>query len=293
VGTYRYLIASLLKAPGRRHYTCPNCGAAGAAVVRRKYLVTQLRRCAGCGLLFRTPTDSAADNEIFYNRFYRQGTTTDTPAEDELAAQIESGFSGFQYSYERHIRLLRGCGVGPGARVFDFGCSWGYGPFQLARHGYKVTAFEIGRGRADFARHRLGVDVIGSREALLDFAELHAGAFDAFFSSHVLEHVPQPGEAIAIAERLLRPGGLFISLTPNGSAAAQRAQPNWEKWWGEVHPNFIDDVYLNTALARWPRTLFASPLSDADLGRLMPSKSAPQVIGPLDTLELGCVAVRP
>ncbi len=292
MGTCRYLLSSVRKAVKRRYYRCQNCGAAAGELVRRKYFVTQLRRCGNCALLFRTPVDVADENSEFYNGTYRQGTVTDTPDDDALAVHIASGFSGFQYSYDRHIRLMQACGAGAGARVFDFGCSWGYGPFQLARQGLKVTAFEIGRSRADFARTRLGVDVIDDPGGLLAFADKNAGTFDVFFSSHVLEHVPSPGETIAIATRLLRPGGVFISLTPNGSTAARVVQKDWDKWWGEVHPNFIDDVYLNKSLARWRRALFRSPLSDGELATLMPSLAFPAVIGPLDTLELGCVAVK-
>ncbi len=292
MATYRYLLSSIRKATKRRYYECQNCGAADSELVRRKYVVTQLRRCGHCGLLFRTPVDVPDENNAFYNGTYRQGVTTDMPDEAALAEHIDSGFAGFQYSYDKHIRLMQACGAGAGARAFDFGCSWGYGAFQMARQGLKVMAFEIGKDRADFARTRLGVDVIDDRRDLLDFADKHAGTFDVFFSSHVLEHVPSPGEAIAIARRLLRPGGLFISLTPNGSAAARVTQKDWDKWWGEVHPNFIDDVYLNKALSPWRRALFRSPLSDGELAALMPSLAFPAVIGPLDTLELGCVAVK-
>lgn len=243
--------------------------------------------------MFRTPVDLDEENISFYNKRYRQGSAINTPNDIEFANYMKSGFSEFQYSYEKHIRLINACEIVIGAKVFDFGCSWGYGPFQLARHGFEVKAFEIGKSRAEFARTRLGVDIITDHEALLAFADKNAGTFDLFFSSHVLEHVPSPSGTIAIAKKLLRGGGLFISLTPNGSRQAQIAQKEWNKWWGEVHPNFIDDYFLNKEFAQWRRVIFRSPLNEEQLSRFMPSFAFPHIIGPLDTLELGFVAVKP
>ncbi len=42
------------------------------------------------------------------------------------------------------------------------------------------------------------------------------GAFDAIFCVNVLEHVPDPGQLIREAARILSPGGLFFGITPNG-----------------------------------------------------------------------------
>jgi len=43
-----------------------------------------------------------------------------------------------------------------------------------------------------------------------------AGAFDAVFSINVLEHVPEPAAVLRESARVLRPGGLFLAVTPNG-----------------------------------------------------------------------------
>jgi Transposase domain (DUF772) len=41
----------------------------------------------------------------------------------------------------------------------------------------------------------------------------------------------------------LSPQGLFIAFVPNGSEAFKRTSPDWTHLWGEVHPNFIDDIW--------------------------------------------------
>ena len=80
----RYLGRSALKLQRGQGSSCPSCGGQESQVLDRKAWVLAFRRCAGCQLLFRAPTTSAAENEAFYQTAYRQGFTTDLPSEQEL-----------------------------------------------------------------------------------------------------------------------------------------------------------------------------------------------------------------
>ncbi len=44
------------------------------------------------------------------------------------------------------------------------------------------------------------------------------GSFDGVYSINVLEHVPDPARFVAETARVLKPGGLFLAITPNGDA---------------------------------------------------------------------------
>ncbi|NIA14280.1 MAG: methyltransferase domain-containing protein [Nitrospiraceae bacterium] len=44
-------------------------------------------------------------------------------------------------------------------------------------------------------------------------------AFDAVFCINLLEHVPEPGQAVAETARVLGKGGRFLAVTPNGNVA--------------------------------------------------------------------------
>ena len=259
---FGYFVRSLAAQFSSARFACLNCGTGGAAVVDRKYGVTQLRRCRACALLFRTPTDDPVGNASFYENDYAQGFTTSLPDDAALAAMMDRGFAGGEKDYAYYIGVLARLGVGPGRAVFDFGCSWGYGSYQLARAGYEVTAYEVAPSRRRYARDKLAVrvvdDMVGGTEAL-------AGAFDCFFAAHVIEHVPSPARAFDHAMRLLKPGGLFVSFTPNGSAGHRAASPAWSKLWGEVHPNFIDDVFLDYSFRSSPRVVGSSPVREASL----------------------------
>ncbi len=53
-----------------------------------------------------------------------------------------------------------------------------------------------------------------------------SGKFDVFFSSHVLEHVPDLRKVFEYAASVLRRGGIFVAFTPNGSTTACCATPS-------------------------------------------------------------------
>lgn len=257
IARLRYLAwaaGRLLVGGGR---ACPSCGETRGARLDHKFLVTSLRRCAGCGVMFRAPTDAPSALARFYQSAYREGFTTDLPDDAALAELIARRFRDTDRDYGRTIRILRALGVAPGSRLFDFGCSWGYGSWQLRDAGFEVEAYEISVPRRTFAAEKLGIAVQDSTDAV-------AGPFDVFFSSHVLEHVPEHGPVFALAHRLLRPGGLFVALTPNGSDIFRRKWPRrWHTHWSKVHPLLLDELYYDRVFAAVPR-LFAS--SDHGVG---------------------------
>ena len=152
--SYSYLLLSAKKSLLGQGFACPSCGARDAKVVDRKWLVTSLRRCGSCRLLYRTPTTSEEENERIYQTTYREGFTTDLPSDAELKQLIETEFAASEKNYRPYIDVLEALGAASGSRLFDFGCSWGYGSWQLARHGYQTAAYEISKPRAQFAARK-------------------------------------------------------------------------------------------------------------------------------------------
>lgn len=249
-----YLFSSVCKrlSGGYRH--CPSCGATPAEQLDRKWLVTSFCRCSRCQLLYRMPTSDSQENEAFYQKDYTEGFTTDMPSVPEVQELIATRFAGSEKNYAHYLAVLHALDVRPGAQLFDYGCSWGYGSHQLAAAGYKVDAFEISRPRADYARHQLGVSM-PAMEALVP------ATYDVFFSAHVIEHVPSPSAMISLGMRLLKPGGLFVCFCPNGSLAfRQRAPRDWHLMWGQSHPQLMDEVYLRQAFPGQSLLVHSAPL---------------------------------
>lgn len=231
---------------------CPSCGADGSEVVDRKYWFAELRRCGSCRLLYRAPTSTAAEQAAFYSSGYQEGFTTAMPDASTLQGLVDAGFRGTEKDYVGYIDVLDALGARPGQRLLDFGCSWGYGSWQLARHGFEVDAVEVSGPRAGFAREKLGVNVLSSVAP--------TAAYDVFFSAHVLEHVPSVASVIALAHQVLRPGGLFVAFTPNGSAAHRARSPSsWHLLWGLVHTNFLDDAFYRARFSGRPYLLASAP----------------------------------
>jgi len=231
---------------------CPNCGHKEFETLDRKALVTELRDCARCRLMYRFPTDPAEDSIEFYQEDYEQGFTTDMPDDAALKHLTDSRFTGHEKDYAALIALLADLGVTSDARIFDYGCSWGFGSWQFAKAGHDVKSFEISRIRARYAREKLGVDAIDDEAALKGASHIF-GTCDLFFSNHVLEHVPSPSDVVATARKLLKPGGLFVAITPNGSLGYREvAASGWHRLWGKVHPNMLNDAF-------WAREFSADP----------------------------------
>lgn len=267
---------------------CPNCRSPLYARMDQKYLVTELRRCRACRLMYRSPSDSAAENDAYYQDAYRAGFATDLPDDTQLALLKAARFRTTEHSYAHILSLIECLELPRGSRVFDYGCSWGYGTWQFRDAGYDVSGYEISRPRADFARRKLELNLLERLPPLVDAGPL-GGAVDCFFSSHVIEHVPRPDGVIELARALLRPGGYFFAITPNGSDQFRAKHPGkWHRLWGKHHPNFIDDGYWRHALKPRPLLLATLPVASELVASFTRGGTYTDPI--LDGDELVCIA---
>lgn len=236
---FRYLADSALHSLARLHLECPSCGERESELVARKYMVTSLRRCSNCRLLFRAPTTPPATYNRYYQHRYTSGLTTELPDDERLQEYKATGFSGTEKDFSRYARILDALGVKNGARLLDYGCSWGYGCWQLEQHGFEVVGYDLSEPRVAYGTEKLGVDLVSESTQI-------PGGFDVFFSTHVIEHVPDADGLLSFAFSRLKPGGLFVAVTPNGSSEYRARRPdNWFRVWGFKHPILFDDVFLN------------------------------------------------
>lgn len=278
----RYLFNSAIKTLAGRGFECPSCRYPGGTVIDRKYLVTSLRRCGGCHLLYRTPTTTEAENAAIYQTAYTEGFTTELPDLATLTRYRTAGFAGTEKDYRYHLDVLAAVGGRPGQRVYDFGCSWGYGSYQIRMAGYRTDSYEISKPRAAFAAAELGVTIVPPEAA-------EEGGYDVFFSSHVIEHVPVVEAMIGLAGRLLKPGGVMLTFTPNGGDEFRRVNADgWHHLWGFVHPQLVDRTYLEHRFRGHRYLIGSTPLPLEQLAGWV--ERAPLVL-PLDGVEL-VIAVR-
>jgi 2-polyprenyl-3-methyl-5-hydroxy-6-metoxy-1,4-benzoquinol methylase len=85
----------------------------------------------------------------------------------------------------------------------------------MREEGWRVFGTEYDGASAIAARETYGLDV---RTGNLEEAGFPPGGFDVITMSHVLEHLPDPVDALERCRRLLRSGGLIVAAVPNLSS---------------------------------------------------------------------------
>ncbi len=145
---------------------------------------------------------------------YRPGT----PRLHALASPLLRAFD------RRRLSLLRKA-TGSGARVLDVGA--GRGRFVAAARaaGFDASGIEpSSRGAGAAADWGVAVEQVG-----IEQADVPAGSLDAITLWHVLEHLEDPGGALARIATWLRPGGALIVAVPN--LASLQARLGGDRWY--------------------------------------------------------------
>jgi SAM-dependent methyltransferase len=221
-----------------------------------------------------------------YQRSYRQpGLTTDLPDPAVLIDLLKTDFRGSSKDFSRVIELLDALSIERPAKILDFGANWGYGVYQLQRAGYEAIGYEVSIPRAAYSRN-LGVEILTDWQAVIQ-----GGPYDVVFSSHVLEHTPDPAEALRKQCEVLNPGGVVIAYCPNGSPsfyAAQRAV--FHRLWGRVHPVMLDETFVRK-VTTWPIAIGAHLPKDLEGLAVWDRKAS--WTGSLNTSELLIVLAAP
>jgi SAM-dependent methyltransferase len=137
---------------------------------------------------------------------------------DELAATYEHTEPYKRFFYGTRFRAVLGA-LDPraGEEVLEVGCGSGYYVRELVQRGAKVTATEYAPSPLAQAKRNLGPLAPKVDFRLEDAQSLTLGdaAFDKVLLSEVIEHLPDPGRAIAEAARVLRPSGVLVVSTPS------------------------------------------------------------------------------
>ena len=191
-------------------------------------------RCAACG--GEEGRRLAAVDHITGERFEvvvcsRCGLGRTDPAPADLLRHYPTGYYGsggirFNPLVEAAIRTSRGARVAavtraraaPGA-ILDIGCGRGLMLYDLARRGWRTVGVEMSEAASRHAREVLGLDV---RVGDLAGCKFPGASFDVVTLFHVLEHLPDPDNALSEARRVITPDGRLLVEVPNFGSLQSR-----------------------------------------------------------------------
>lgn len=211
-------------------------------------------RCPGCELMFVEPFPGY----VAYNDAYYQGRGADPYVDYE--AEYRDYRATFRMEELDDLWRLasghigRAAATGPVAWL-DFGCGAGGLLKYLADKSAVKTA--AGARTLELSGHDIGVyaeRLRGDGWRILGLDELKAqpdATYDVISMIEVVEHLEHPDPAIALAARLLKPGGLLLLTTGNVASPAARVQGlSYGYCMPEVHVSYFTPSGLEILYAR-------------------------------------------
>lgn len=221
-------------------------------------------RCSNpiCGLMWLNPMPIEEDLYLAYQKYYTHAFATNRKS--SLFSRIKSTHQALHFNhpikesssaYQFLSKLL--------SKLDFFKESMDYPLifFKDLPHG-KLLELGVGSGEtlkqfSDWGWQAEGLDFdpeavkacalrgLKVRQGDLHSQKIANETFDAIFSAHVMEHVPNPIELITEGLRVLKPGGLFVAVTPNGKSALHSL---FKKDWRGLEPPRHLHIFTKEAL---------------------------------------------
>ena len=212
---------------------CPFCGSAREHELERfgfEHRYTY-RRCLDCGLAYQSPRP-VYDSEFIETAYEVYGSHNEAFwKEGKLTPFGEVVYQDYAHilkELERHL--------GRKGRLLEVGSNTGFFLKVAQDLGWTAIGVEISHSMAELAKRDFGVHAISADWVKVDFTE----AFDVAYSSHVIEHVPDPAAWMKRFREVLRSDGILCLSVPNMESLDRRfkralkrlglRKDRWEPW---------------------------------------------------------------
>jgi SAM-dependent methyltransferase len=182
-------------------------------------------------------------------------------------------YSQYWWSNRYYAKLARRHGPREG-RLLEVGCGLGHLLAWLTDR-YQVVGTDVNPWALEEARRNVPQGQFLQLSAQ-DMGPLEDSSFQIVIAKHVVEHLPEPEQALGEFSRLLAPGGLLLLATPNLDSPMRERKK--ERWIGYQDPTHIS---LRTPAA-WldglgaagmrPKRVFSDGFWDAPYLPMIPTK---------------------
>lgn len=159
-------------------------------------------RCDRCGLIFQNPQplfealDDRYDDEYFQYERENDKLFFDLM----LKGLADIGFPE-SYSFDSLKPVF-----------LDIGCATGLLVEHMGKAGWISKGVELCGPAAHYGVKERGVDIF---PGTVEEASYPSDSFNVVHCSHLIEHLNDPAAYVEEVYRILKPGGLFICVTPN------------------------------------------------------------------------------
>ena len=190
----------------KRRISCDLCGSDHASVLW-SFDGWSVEKCKKCGLVYQNPQPDLSELRLRYDNEYFDYEICN---EDAFFDLMTLGLS--DVGFEDIEKECFGRSDANGPLFVDVGCATG----KLLKHadsrGWRTMGVEICGAAADFGRKRRGLDIF---TGTIEDACIDDSTVDLIHSSHFIEHLCRPSAYLKEAERILKPGGYMVTVTPN------------------------------------------------------------------------------
>jgi 2-polyprenyl-3-methyl-5-hydroxy-6-metoxy-1,4-benzoquinol methylase len=204
----------------------------------------EIVRCDGCGL-GRAQLPPGFEPRAIYTEDYFQGGRSDGYADYRGTEPV------LRAEFQRTLGQLARAGI-RGGRLLEIGCAYGFF-LDEARASFDAYGVDVAEAAIASCRERgLNARVADPEGRWLDAIRTEAGGdFDAVVLLDVIEHLEDPGAAIAQAASVLRPGGVVLITTGDWASPVARVMGrHWRLMTPPQHLYYFSAENLARLVAR-------------------------------------------
>lgn len=253
----------MLLAQHDRTNACILCGEASSDIVSTipdvlgHVDVFHIMKCRSCGLMTTSPTLSSDQLSRYYSEDYsswhlnkiRSRGLTGVLRKISLANHYGYAFYGSSfirfllsfpaYFYKVNLAVPQAHALG---RLLDVGCGSGDFIVEMADHGWSVEGVEPSAFGCEIARKRWGISPFhGTIE------NFPGTDYDVISLRGVIEHLPEPIDALIKLKTKLKPGGrLFLTTHDISGLAPILFKTKWVGWEVPNHLFFFDKKTIHS-----------------------------------------------